>query len=100
MIKQMPEGHDHLRHAAAPPAAASIAPKQASSPGVFKVGDKVEIWSNSQNAWCRGSVEKLEGELVNIKYTSNDGQNMTKLMPNGHEFLRHLEQQVVPPPPP
>lgn len=103
MIKQMPECHEHLRHRVAPgtsaPAMASSA-GGATSAGEYKVGDKIEIWSNSQNSWCRGSVEKLQGELVNVKYMSSDGQAMTKLMPSGHEYLRHLSQQVVPPPPP
>jgi len=93
MVKQMPESHEHLRHRISAPARpaqnqASFAPDD-----VFKAGDKIEIWSNSQQAWCRGSIEKLEGELVNVKYQSPDGQTMTKLMPNGHEFLRHLQLQ-------
>jgi len=105
MIKQMPEHHEHLRHYVIPdqtPAPQKQAAAVAHQGGVYKVGDQIEIWSNSQNAWCRGSVLKIEGELVNVKYTSGDGQAMTKLMPNGHEYLRHLQkpQKAVPPPPP
>jgi hypothetical protein len=101
MVKQMPEGHEHLRHAqTASTGNAGASKKQVSSSGVYKVGDQIEIWSQSNNAWCRGSIEKLQGELVNVKYQSPDGPTMTKLMPNGHEYLRHLEQQGVPPPPP
>merc|ERR1719440_722216 len=105
MMKQMPENHEHLRHAAptsmvvAAPTEKEVAP-QATSAGVYKKGDQIEIWSNSQNSWCRGSIEKIQGDLVNVKYVAPDGQTMTKLMPNGHETLRHLQQQVVPPPPP
>jgi hypothetical protein len=102
MIKQMPEEHEHLRFKVAPPAAPPPpAPVASAVPaGMYQVGDKVEIWSQSQQSWCRGTVEKLQGELVNIKYASPDGQAMTKLMPNGHEYLRHLNHQAVPPPPP
>lgn len=95
MVKQMPEGHEHLRFASADTAAAEEA-----STGPFKVGDQIEIWSNSNQSWCKGSIDKIQGDLVNVKYQSPDGQTMTKLMPNGHEFLRHLNQQAIPPPPP
>jgi len=54
----------------------------------YKVGDDVEMWSTSQNAWCRGRVEKAEGDWINISYKGPGGQPMTKLMPNGHEELR------------
>lgn len=105
MIKQMPETHEHLRHyeAPAPARAASKQAAPAAPTGVYKAGENIEIWSQSQNAWCRGHILKLEGDLVNVKYTSPDGQTMTKLMPNGHEYLRHEErqqQQAMPPPPP
>lgn len=54
----------------------------------YKVGDNVEIWSTSQNSWCRARVDKAEGDWINISYKGSGGQPMTKLMPNGHEELR------------
>lgn len=54
----------------------------------FKVGDLVELWSKSQQAWCRGSIEKIEGTWVHIAYAGPEGQPMTKIMPCGHEELR------------
>jgi len=99
MVKLMPESHKDLRHAAT---SSSGSQQQASRTDVYKAGDQIEIWSQSNNSWCRGTVEKLQGELVNVKYQNQNGQDMTKLMPNGHEFLRHFQQQhaVAPPPPP
>jgi hypothetical protein len=100
MMKQMPESHEHLRHTVSASGAPADNAQEGTSSGIYKAGDQVEIWSNSQKTWCRGSIEKLQGDLVNVKYVSPDGQTMTKLMPNGHECLRHREQQTVPPPPP
>jgi len=54
----------------------------------YKVGENIEVWSKTHQAWCRGIVESLEDGLVNLKYTVPDGSSMTKLMPNGHEQLR------------
>lgn len=104
MTKQMPESHDHLRHAlGATQTCASmlIVPgsDSVSSAGGYRVGDPIQIWSKSQNAWCNGFVEKVQGDLVGIKYSSTDGQSMTKMMPMGHEHLR-LNGKASPPPPP
>jgi len=85
---------------AASPAAAAAAATSA-APRAFKMGDQVEIWTTSQKAWRKGSVDKVEGTWVHISYTSVEGQTMTKIMPNGHEELRlpltsHLAELPVP----
>jgi len=67
-------------------AVASTSPKEEA--GSYNVGDLVEIWSKSQQTWCRGSVEKSEGAWVHIAYAGLEGQPMSKIMPNGHEEIR------------
>jgi len=103
MTKQMPDSHDHLRHAVGgtPPCPSIVVPypEQVSSSDRYKVGDKIQIWSKSQNTWCNGFIESVQGELVGVKYSSIDGQSMTKMMPMQHEHLR-LHGQASPPPPP
>lgn len=69
--------------------AVSVAPLlPTATAATYKVGDQIEIYSTSQSAWCRGRVEKAEGEWVTISYKGVGGQPMSKLMPNGHEQLR------------
>jgi hypothetical protein len=96
MTKQMPESHEHLRHAQDMSCSSMMVPQ----PGVYNVGDQIQIWSNSQHAWCEGRVEQIEGDLVNVKYASLDGQSMTKKMPKANEYLRHAGQMLPPPSPP
>lgn len=57
------------------------------SGGIYQLGDSLEIWSTSQNAWCPGKVDKADAEWVSISYSGAAGP-MTKVMPNGHEHLR------------
>jgi hypothetical protein len=106
MTKQMPASHEHLRHkvggATPAPCDSIVIPleEQFSSVSSYKVGDAIQIWSNSQQAWCNGFVESVQGDLAGIKYSSTDGQSMTKMMPIGHEHLRLAGQSHASPPPP
>lgn len=78
---QTPTKHDR--------GAASGSPMQAEAGRApYRVGDLIELWSKSQQAWCRGSIDKVEGSWVHIAYAGPEGQPMTKIMPNGHEELR------------
>lgn len=70
----------------------AASPAQEAGRDLFKVGDLVELWSKSQQTWCRGSIDKVEGSWVHIAYASSEGQPMTKIMPNGHEELRVPKQ--------
>lgn len=54
-----------------------------SVPALFKVGDQVEIWSNSQHSWCRGMVDRMDNGLVSVMYTAADGHQICKVMNNG-----------------
>lgn len=76
MTKRMPLGHEHMRRAT-----------QVAVPN-FRVGDAVEIYSHSHQRWCRGAVDKVEDQFVNVKYLSPEGPPMMKRMPKGHEDLR------------
>lgn len=66
----------------------------------YKVGDTIQIWSTSNQAWCNGTVEKAQGEWVHISYKSPAGQQISKVMPNGHEHLRFHSWQTDAPPSP
>jgi hypothetical protein len=70
---------------------AGFSPLAPAAVATYKVGDELEIWSSSQNSWCRGKVFKAEGEWVHVAYKGPGGEPMTKLMPNGHEELRLVE---------
>lgn len=56
----------------------------------YKSGDQIEIWSGSQNTWCKGSISKVEGDWVHTSYRGPGNQQANKIMPNGHEHLRML----------
>jgi len=57
----------------------------------YRAEDQIEIWSTSQNAWCKGNVSKVEGDWVHINYSGPGGQPMNKIMPNGHAHVRLLQ---------
>merc|ERR1719247_3152243 len=64
--------------------------------GIYKVGDKVEIWSKSNSMWCRGRIDRAEGNLVSVTYKSLDGSQICKVMPNGHESIRLAASAAMP----
>lgn len=68
------------------------APSEANR-GVYRVGQPVELYSKSQQAWCRGTIDKVEGNWVHICYSGPEGQPMNKIMPNGHEEIRAVRAQ-------
>lgn len=103
MTKIMPNGHEQLRvaegagamisypHLAEPQGLLSTGSSPPPPPTrPYRVGDHIEIWSTSQNTWCRGEISKLEGDMVNVAYRGPGGQPMNKIMPNGHAHLRLL----------
>lgn len=114
MTKIMPNGHESLRRAGAinggllgaqrdvlsPIPESVLSPMQSQdvflpapppAPNrAYGAGDSIEIWSTSQNAWCQGSVSKVDGDWAHIAYRGPGGQPMNKIMPNGHAHLRLL----------
>merc|ERR1719440_1154237 len=86
---------DPMSSMRAAPAADPMSSTQA-APAKYKVGDEVEVWSNSHKRWSPGTVEKIEGSKINVKYQSPDGQAMMKQMPESHEHLRHASNNPAP----
>jgi len=50
------------------------------SPVVFAVGNAVEVWSNSQQAWCPGRVKKVVGSKVISEFTLLDKAPAKKVL--------------------
>eukprot|EP00927_Polykrikos_kofoidii_P071811 TRINITY_DN6801_c0_g1_i1.p1 TRINITY_DN6801_c0_g1~~TRINITY_DN6801_c0_g1_i1.p1 ORF type:complete len:655 (+),score=82.88 TRINITY_DN6801_c0_g1_i1:127-1965(+) len=61
-------------------------------PMVYKVGEEVEIWSNSQKVWGRGTVKAVNNGLVTAEFSLPNGQTAQKELPAKHRDLRHLER--------
>merc|ERR1719453_2321031 len=58
----------------------------------FKVGDKIEIFSNTNKQWCKGEVIGVEGSedgaMANCSYITSAGMEMSKKIAMGHQNLR------------
>jgi len=63
--KELPAKHMDLRRVNQD-AWASLPPRPNS--GRFQRGDKLEVFSHSQQAWCAGMVEKLNGDLLVVAF--------------------------------
>ncbi|CAK0890667.1 unnamed protein product [Prorocentrum cordatum] len=99
--KELPGTHETLRRtrggAQATPTGGPASP-QASAPGGYpahashglQVGDAVEVYSNSKQAWCPGTVEKVSGQMVTVTYQTGGaaGELARKELPGTHETLR------------
>mmetsp|Transcript_53915 Transcript_53915/g.128419 ORF Transcript_53915/g.128419 Transcript_53915/m.128419 type:complete len:679 (-) Transcript_53915:61-2097(-) len=86
---QLPVGHRDVRRAAA------IAPNQttafAPEPAGHLVGDWVEVFSNSHQAWCKGYVESSKGNNVVVAFRPQQAAPndwLRKELPMDHEDLR------------
>lgn len=99
--KVLPVGHEHLRVAAAPSGAA-LAPSAATAPAKpetsaeeFHVGETVEVYSLSRQAWCPGVVERVRNGFVLVEYhapwTGGSPEPARKEIPAGHCHLRRRE---------
>jgi len=65
-------------------------PAALGGPLVYKVGDEVEVWSNSMRAWCKGRVDKVEGDKVTASLTLPDGSLAKKELPSQYKDLRPM----------
>jgi len=65
--KSLPAEHEHLRKAGAPPGSGQLAGTRGSC-GVYSNGDAVEVWSNSQRAWCPGYVAKISDGILHLAF--------------------------------
>jgi len=57
----------------------------------------VEVWSNSDNAWCLGNIKSIAEGLATVEYTkSTDPQSnnnvVIKVLPVGHQNIRPAGQ--------
>jgi len=73
---------------------------QASRPASreYRLGDSVEVYSNSSQVWCKGTVinvsgeaEKPDGKVVTVKFVGANGGEMTKTLSKDHHNLRFFE---------
>lgn len=55
---------------------------------IWALGDEVEVWSNSAQAWCAGAIVALEGGVVTAKYSLPDGSMVQKMLAAEDESLR------------
>mmetsp|Transcript_12214 Transcript_12214/g.27651 ORF Transcript_12214/g.27651 Transcript_12214/m.27651 type:complete len:1183 (+) Transcript_12214:53-3601(+) len=58
------------------------------SSGQPRIGDSVQIWSNTENKWLPGQVEKIDGVMIYINYKYSDGRTASKGVPAGHKDIR------------
>jgi hypothetical protein len=56
--------------------------------------DRCQVWSKSNNAWCRGVVMGQDGPMIRVEFTTVDGNVFSKSLPVGCEDLR-IEKAVT-----
>lgn len=69
-------------------------PKALGGPYVYKVGDEVEVWSNSQRVWGKGKVKQVDSGKVITEFTLPTGGMARKEMLAAHKDLRLAEARV------
>lgn len=57
----------------------------------YKVGDPIEIWSDSLRAWCSGKVKDIHGNLLGIEYMTADAEIRDKQVSNAADHVRHFQ---------
>jgi len=62
-------------------------PAALGGPHVYKVGDEVEVWSNSKRIWGRGKVEAVSGGSVTAAFDVGGG-SAKKELPATHRDIR------------
>merc|ERR1712146_615241 len=63
-LKQVPQGCDQIR---------CPAPRPLPGPDHYQVGDAIETWSQSQNAWRCGHIKSILGTMAEIESEGPDG---------------------------
>jgi hypothetical protein len=56
----------------------------------LRVGDQVQVWSKSYNAWCPGSITRSDGnsDSVDVQYYGPDGKQFSKTMESNSAWLQ------------
>merc|ERR1711865_979912 len=85
-------GHTNIRPKQSG-AASEAAETERRAKGLYKVGDSIEIFSNTSKQWCKGKVIEVEGPpeqgaMTNCAYTTSSGVEMAKKIAIGHANLR------------
>eukprot|EP00929_Paragymnodinium_shiwhaense_P112303 TRINITY_DN80562_c0_g1_i1.p1 TRINITY_DN80562_c0_g1~~TRINITY_DN80562_c0_g1_i1.p1 ORF type:complete len:644 (+),score=158.11 TRINITY_DN80562_c0_g1_i1:82-2013(+) len=58
----------------------------------YKIGDEVEVYSNSNKAWCPGKIKEVKGANVVAEFSlPGSTQVATKELLAGHQQIRHRE---------
>lgn len=61
----------------------------------YKVGDTVEVWSNSQRVWGNGKVERVEGDRIFVEFSLPNGTVAKKELSRSHRDLRPTAQRAA-----
>mmetsp|Transcript_102439 Transcript_102439/g.159827 ORF Transcript_102439/g.159827 Transcript_102439/m.159827 type:complete len:601 (+) Transcript_102439:12-1814(+) len=56
---------------------------------LYKEGDAVEVWSNTQQVWCTGRVKKVEGTRATCEFLLPDNGPAKKILSMKSRELRH-----------
>jgi len=65
--------------------------EKAEEPVAYKAGDSVSIWSNTDKAWCSGTVKLVEGGNITVEYfrtTESGATKSVKVLPAGDANLK------------
>lgn len=82
-----PEGHSYYFNLRTKESS-WVRPAALGGPHVYKVGEEVEVWSNSQRVWGAGKVESVEGDKITASFTMPGGGVAKKELPASHKDLR------------
>jgi len=64
-------------------------PRSPPASTIYEVGDGVELWSRTAQAWCPGRVTEVTEGWVDSQIRPPDGEIAQKALPVGHPYLRH-----------
>mmetsp|Transcript_124757 Transcript_124757/g.216313 ORF Transcript_124757/g.216313 Transcript_124757/m.216313 type:complete len:691 (+) Transcript_124757:81-2153(+) len=56
----------------------------------FEVGSMVEVWSKTYGVWCKGLIEKVEGQIISVEYALPDGGLSRKDLPFDHPDIQSM----------
>ena len=60
----------------------------------FKKGDKVMVYSNSNNEWCNGEISYIKGNNVSVNFSTKKNPNeiLTKLVPINSKDIKFAKK--------
>eukprot|EP00929_Paragymnodinium_shiwhaense_P044942 TRINITY_DN23026_c0_g1_i2.p1 TRINITY_DN23026_c0_g1~~TRINITY_DN23026_c0_g1_i2.p1 ORF type:complete len:4431 (+),score=980.35 TRINITY_DN23026_c0_g1_i2:153-13445(+) len=76
--------------------AAEAQRQQEQADSTFAVGSAVEVFSNSHECWCSGSVQAVDEEgWITVAFQMPDGDVKTKELPPGSQQLRRSREAAI-----